>query len=97
MSNIALFNDTENQTFPKINSVWPADKLTDINFAQEFSLGTIFNTLTDHNPLEFVDDKLTFDPKAFIENKPYALSQKDKIMVVIKKNGKMITYFINIK
>ncbi len=96
MSNTVLFNDTENQIFPKINPIWFTGQQTDIKFAQEFNQN-IFNTLIDSNPLEFVDDKLTFDPKAFIENKPYALSQNGKIMVVIKKNGKMITYFINIK
>lgn len=50
------------------------------------------------NPLEWKDNKLSYDPKELGENTPYCvLGGGDEIIVVIKKNGKILSYYINDK
>jgi len=50
--------------------------------------------IVESNPLLSEGKKLMFDPKAFVEYKPYSLFHDGKIVVMIKINGKIITYYI---
>ena len=46
------------------------------------------------NPLEWKDNKLSYDPKELMENTPYCILTDNSIVVVIKKNGMIRSCYI---
>ena len=46
------------------------------------------------NPLEWKDNKLSYNPKELMENIPYCVLTDNSIVVIIKKNETIRSYYI---